>query len=80
MTLHSQIQHASPYLNCRLVLDYKLILYKCNVNNTRFLGLEVCAVGKQALCSAQNSLLLYLSEQLQRNVRNTTLLLRDQLI
>jgi len=33
-------------LNCMLFLDCKLTVLKYDNNNTRFVGLEVCAVGK----------------------------------
>jgi len=36
-------------LSCILLLDYKLTLPKYNINDTRFVGLEVCIIGKYAL-------------------------------
>jgi hypothetical protein len=35
-------------LNCILLLDYKLINPKYNINNIRFVGLEDHATGKEA--------------------------------
>jgi hypothetical protein len=34
-------------LNFILLFDYKIILPKYGINNTRFVVLEVCAIGKQ---------------------------------
>lgn len=36
-------------LNCIVLLVLKLSLPKYNINNTGFIGLEVCIVGKWAL-------------------------------
>jgi hypothetical protein len=37
-------------LFCILLLDYKGMLPKYNINNARFIGLEICAEGKKVLC------------------------------
>jgi len=41
-------KHSTPThdLNYILFLDYKLTLHKYNINNTWFIGLKVCAIGK----------------------------------
>jgi hypothetical protein len=36
-------------VNCVLLLYYNLTLLKCNIKNTRFLGLKVCVIEKQAI-------------------------------
>jgi len=33
-------------LSCVFVMDYKLTFHGCNINNTRFVGLEFCVEGK----------------------------------
>jgi hypothetical protein len=45
MTLCSKDQYCSQLAKLP-VLVYKFVLPKYDINNTRFVGLEVCAIGK----------------------------------
>jgi len=45
MILCSQVQHPWP----NFVFYFTFTLRKCGISNRRLVGLEVCAVGKQAL-------------------------------
>jgi hypothetical protein len=38
-------------------LDYKLEIAECDISNTRFVGLEICATGKQRLSVVQGTLI-----------------------
>lgn len=44
MTFRSGVQHSAYELNCIFLLDYKLKLPRYGTDNTRYVGLEVCAI------------------------------------
>jgi len=45
MSLATQI-HYDHELNYVLLLNYTFSLPKCDINNTRYIGLDVCAIRK----------------------------------
>jgi hypothetical protein len=49
MPLFLQVQQIRPWNNFILLLDQKFSLRKYYINNTRFIGLEVCTVRKQTI-------------------------------